>query len=147
MVYLLLDWGSIAPYLVTNAAVPLEAIILQRLPEHDRLAVRLVDAQMDVHGAVAVLLLPLIFGGKIYNSLKMLMSFKLIAVIGFLLFLGIFFAKPASWIDIHLNPACSNSANRDATSSAAGDERAIRGNVFHSRILPGAADFPRSICR
>src|SRR4051812_12648958 len=35
VIYLLLDWGSIAPYLITNAAVPLEAIILQRLPNHD----------------------------------------------------------------------------------------------------------------
>src|SRR6187551_1006328 len=34
VIYLLLDWGSVAPYLVTNACVPLEAIILQRLPEH-----------------------------------------------------------------------------------------------------------------
>jgi hypothetical protein len=99
-VYLLLDWGSIAPYLVTNAAVPLEAIILQRLPEHDRLASDWWMHKGTCTGLWLVLLLPLIFGGKIYNSLKVLMSLKLIAVIGFLLFLGVFFAKPASWIDI-----------------------------------------------
>ena len=42
----------------------------------------------------------MLFGGKIYNSLKAVMSFKLVAVISFLLFLGIFFAKPESWADI-----------------------------------------------
>jgi hypothetical protein len=51
-------------------------------------------------GLYLLLLVPLIFGGKIYNSLKLVMSFKLVAVITFLLFLGIFFARPASWIDI-----------------------------------------------
>lgn len=100
IVYLLLDWGSIAPYLVTNAAVPVEAIILQRLPEHDTLAGDWWMHKWMCTGLWLVLLLPLTFGGKIYNSLKVLMSFKLIAVIGFLVFLGIFFAKPASWIDI-----------------------------------------------
>jgi hypothetical protein len=99
-VYLLLDWGSIAPYLVTNAAVPLEAIVLQRLPDHEHLASDWWMHKWMCTGLWLVLLLPLIFGGKIYNSLKVLMSFKLIAVIGFLLFLGIFFAKPASWFDI-----------------------------------------------
>jgi hypothetical protein len=100
VVYLLLDWGSIAPYLVTNAAVPLEAIILQRLPEHDKLASDWWMHKGICTGLWLLLLLPLIFGGKIYNSLKILMSFKLISVIGFLLFLGIFFAKPESWLDI-----------------------------------------------
>src|SRR5688572_6268848 len=100
VVYLLLDWGSIAPYLVTNAAVPLEAIFLQRLPDAGVNA-----ADWWLHKGVCtglwlLLLVPLIFGGKIYDSLKVLMSMKLIVVIGFLLFLGIFFAKPASWIDI-----------------------------------------------
>jgi hypothetical protein len=100
IIYLLLDWGSVAPYLVTNAAVPLEAIFLQRLP----------DAANNVRdwwmhkwlctGLYLLLLVPLIFGGKIYDSLKAVMSFKLVTVIGFLLFLGIFFATPASWVDI-----------------------------------------------
>jgi hypothetical protein len=100
VVYLLLDWGSIAPYLVTNAAVPLEAIILQRLPDHEKFASDWWMHKGICTGLWLLLLLPLIFGGKIYNSLKILMSFKLVAVIGFLLFLGIFFAKPESWLDI-----------------------------------------------
>lgn len=100
IVYLAFDWGSIFPYLVTNAAVPLEAIILQRLPDHDNISAHWWLHKWLCTGLYLLLLVPLIFGGKIYNSLKLVMSFKLVAVITFLLFLGIFFARPASWIDI-----------------------------------------------
>jgi hypothetical protein len=51
-------------------------------------------------GLYLLIMVPLIFGGKIYDSLKVLMSLKLIVVIGFLLFVGIFFAKPSSWVEI-----------------------------------------------
>jgi hypothetical protein len=98
--YLAFDWGSIFPYLVTNAAVPLEAIFLQRLPDHDGIAAHWWLHKWTCTGLYLLLLVPLIFGGKIYNSLKVVMSFKLVAVIAFLLFLGIFFAKPSSWADI-----------------------------------------------
>ena len=100
VVYLCLDWGSVAPYLVTNAAVPLEAIILQRLPAHATNASDWYLHKWLCTGLYLMLLVPLIFGGKIYNSLKAVMSFKLIAVISFLLFLGIFFARTSSWTDI-----------------------------------------------
>ena len=50
-----------------------------------------------IFGACAV---PLIFGGKVYNSLKVIMSFKLVTVIGFLLFLGIFYAYSSTWLEI-----------------------------------------------
>jgi len=98
--YLLLDWGSIAPYLATNAAVPLEAIILQRLPDHENIASDWWMHKWLCTGLFLVLLIPLTVGGKVYDSLKAVMSFKLVAVMSFLLFLGIFFAKPSSWIDI-----------------------------------------------
>ena len=100
VVYLLLDWGSIFPYLVTSAAVPLEAIFLQKLPEHATNASHWWMHKWVCTGLYLLLLVPLIFGGKIYNSLKAVMGFKLVAVITFLLFLGIFFAKPSSWLDI-----------------------------------------------
>jgi len=99
-VYLAFDWGSIFPYLVTNAAVPLEAIFLQRLPDHEHIASDWWMHKWMCTGLYLLLLVPLVFGGKIYNSLKFVMSFKLFAVITFLLFLGIFFAKPSSWADI-----------------------------------------------
>jgi hypothetical protein len=99
-VYLLLDGGSIFPYLVTNGAVPLEAMILQRLPDAAKYASDWWLHKWVCTGLWLMLSVPLIFGGKIYDSLKVLMSAKLIIVLGFLLFLGIFFAKPADWFDI-----------------------------------------------
>ena len=100
IVYLAFDWGSIFPYLVTNAAVPLEAIFLQDLPDHEGNPAHWWLHKWVCTGLYLIILVPLIFGGKIYNSLKVVMGFKLVAVITFLLFLGIFFAKPASWVDI-----------------------------------------------
>lgn len=100
VVYLLLDWGSIFPYLVTNGAVPLEAMILQRLPDSEHIAGDWWFHKGVCTGLWFMLMIPLIFGGKIYDSLKIIMSAKLIIVLGFLLLLGIFFAKPESWFDI-----------------------------------------------
>src|SRR5205085_6822389 len=45
-------------------------------------------------------LLPLVFGGKIYSSLKLLMSLKLVLLFSFLLVLGLLFSKPATWAEI-----------------------------------------------
>src|SRR5262249_17225851 len=47
-----------------------------------------------------VLLLPLTVGGKVYNSLKAIMTFKLIVVMGFLVFLAVFYSKPDTWTEI-----------------------------------------------
>jgi hypothetical protein len=45
-------------------------------------------------------LIPLIFGGKIYNALKAIMSFKIITVMGFLLILAIFQSHWRTWAEI-----------------------------------------------
>jgi hypothetical protein len=104
IVYLMLDWGSIFPYLALNAAVPLEAIIQGEIPKYEGTSAVALQAQfmhkLTATGLYLLVLIPLIFGGKIYNSLKLVMSFKLVAVVSFLLFLGIFFSRPATWGEI-----------------------------------------------
>jgi len=75
-------------------------MILQRLPDAAKYASDWWLHKWVCTGLWLMLSVPLIFGGKIYDSLKVLMSAKLIIVLGFLLFLGIFFAKPADWFDI-----------------------------------------------
>ena len=45
-------------------------------------------------------LLPLIFGGKVYNSLKAIMSFKIVVVFGFLLVVAALFSTTDTWIEI-----------------------------------------------
>src|SRR5687768_13177133 len=77
--YLFLDLGSIFPYLAANAATPLLASIMGRVPgKADTLqlfgsSVVLNYTQMIRGTGICLFLLclvPLIFGGKIYNSIK-----------------------------------------------------------------------------
>jgi hypothetical protein len=109
--YLIFDFGSVLPYLASNAATPLFAMIYHRLPElkeplgataeqvamvaSDQLTVRMLACAVFLGT-----LLPLIFGGKVYNSLKAVMSFKLIVVVGFLLFLAIGYSTADTWAEI-----------------------------------------------
>ncbi len=95
--YLLLDFGAVFPYLAANAATPLAAVYLGHIPSG-------VGDESLVRGlGFAVFLgamLPLIFGGKIYNTLKVVMSFKIVVVLGFLMFLAVFFSSRQTWVEI-----------------------------------------------
>lgn len=95
--YLLVDLGSFLPYLCSNAAIPMTALFLGRLP----------DAQADAQliqwvgsGILLLTLLPLIFGGKVYRSLKWIMSIKLVIVLGFLMFLALGYSTWETWREI-----------------------------------------------
>jgi hypothetical protein len=97
--YLVLDFGSIFPYLAASAATPL-AMMLGKVTN---------TAEIATHAgflkglSIAIFLLsfiPLIFGGKIYNSLKVVMTFKLVVVLGFLSVLAIGYSHVDTWIEI-----------------------------------------------
>ncbi|MEX0977951.1 MAG: Nramp family divalent metal transporter, partial [Pirellulales bacterium] len=92
-----LDFGAVFPYLAANAATPLAALWLGRIPTG-------VGDESLVRGLGIVVflaaMLPLIFGGKIYNTLKLVMSFKIVTVLGFLLFVAIFFSNRDTWYEI-----------------------------------------------
>lgn len=108
--YLLLDIGAIFPYLSASAATPVFALAAGRMPNPkstDAVAhlfgFGLTDtAMLNILGCGIFLLcmLPLIFGGKIYNSLKAVMTFKIITVFGFLLVLAFCFSQPSTWKEI-----------------------------------------------
>ncbi|MGH7202095.1 MAG: Nramp family divalent metal transporter, partial [Planctomycetaceae bacterium] len=112
VLYLVLDFGSVLPYLASNAAVPLFAMLAGRLPDPGSGAVlwNVLGAEVVVRDAMmlkglgcgifVVTMLPLLFGGKIYTALKAVMTFKLIVVVGFLLVLAVFFSQPSTWIEI-----------------------------------------------
>lgn len=111
-VYLVLDFGSVFPYLAANAATPLAAVILGRIPNaetgHESLTllgmtIAFSHQQMIRFLAYVIFLgcmIPLIFGGKIYNALKAIMSFKIVTVMGFLLILAIFQSHWRTWSEI-----------------------------------------------
>jgi hypothetical protein len=97
ILYLLLDFGSFLPYLSSNAAIPLTGMVLGRLPNPatDGMLLNAVAC-----GVLLLTLLPLIFGGKVYRSLKIIMTFKLILVMGFLMVLAVGFSTFSTWWEI-----------------------------------------------
>ena len=79
--FAILDLPAILPYNASNAAVPLSAAILGRLPQSP-------DDDLLLKGlGITIFLLafvPLIFGGTVYRMLEKIMATKLIVVLGYL---------------------------------------------------------------
>jgi len=96
--YLLLDFGAIWPYLSANAAVPLVAAYFGDTPIDPLLKAHYVQ-QTGIWIFIAAFI-PLIFGGKIYNSLEKVMVAKIVLVLGYLTFLGIFYVDWATWSEV-----------------------------------------------
>ncbi|MBM4005632.1 MAG: hypothetical protein FJ295_20475 [Planctomycetes bacterium] len=99
LIYILLDWGSFAPYLAVNASVSLNTMFVTDFKPSE------VASHWWLHkwvstGIYTACVIPLLLGGKIYNSLKWLMSFKLVVVLGFLLVVGLLFSRPSTWWEI-----------------------------------------------
>ena len=95
-VTLILSLSSLIPGLSTNAAVLVATLWLDRPPT---------DADSFLVNAIAyitlgVVVLPILIGGKIYNTLQIVMSIKVFTVLGFCLFLGVFFVGMEGWIDV-----------------------------------------------
>ncbi len=97
--YLMLDFGSIFPYLAASAATPL-AMLLGKVTSTEDIASHAGLLKGLSITIFLVSFLPMIFGGKIYNSLKALMTFKLVVVFGFLLILAIGYSHLGTWIEI-----------------------------------------------
>ncbi|MBA4017815.1 MAG: hypothetical protein C0483_11625 [Pirellula sp.] len=96
-VYLVLDFGTIFPYLAASAGTPIACLYLGKMPdpvEHKSLL------EYISFGVFLLAIVPLIFGGKVYNSIRVLMTFKIFAVLGFLAVLAFFYSKPATWAEI-----------------------------------------------
>ena len=52
------------------------------------------------YGIFIACFIPLIFGGKIYNTLVRIMVVKVVFVLGYLLFLGVYFVAPETWAEV-----------------------------------------------
>ena len=109
--YLILDFGSFFPYLAAFAATPLATALMGEVPNAaDGQGVAILGIHLDIshesflrilsYGIFLGALLPLVFGGKILDSLKWVMSFKLVTVVGFLLILAIGYSSRDTWIEI-----------------------------------------------
>lgn len=94
--YCLGDFGGVWPYLSSNAAVPLAAVVLGRLPTAgDDALVRMLSYVVFLAAFV-----PLIFGRKIYTTLERVMVTKLFVVLGYLGFVALFFVSAGTWWEI-----------------------------------------------
>ncbi|MEX0727816.1 MAG: Nramp family divalent metal transporter [Planctomycetaceae bacterium] len=99
LIYLALDFGSVFPYLAANAATPLATVIRGYVPDPK------IPADKFLLSALAYVIflgamIPLIIGGKVYNSLKAIMTFKIFMVMGFLLVVGFSYISLDTWIDV-----------------------------------------------
>lgn len=92
--FAILDISFIFPYSASNAAIPLSAAILGRLPNAG-------DASLVRGLGIGIFLLafvPLIFGGTVYRMLEKLMAVKLTLVLGFLTFVAVtMVSAPVVW--------------------------------------------------
>lgn len=101
LVYLLLDFGSIFPYLAANAATPVEVVLLGgKMPDPTHVAAHWWLRKILSTAIFLLAIVPLFVGGKVYNSLKIVMSFKLVVVLGFLVVLGVFYTQLGTWKEI-----------------------------------------------
>ncbi len=97
--YLILDFGSILPYLASNAAIPLAAMIRGKIPDPS------LPADMSLLkvlscGIFLSVFIPLCVGGRVYNSIKIMMTIKLVIVLGFLTLLAVCFSTRENWKEI-----------------------------------------------
>ncbi len=94
--YALLDTAAIWPFNASNAAVPLAAAILGHLPGDGTLmwmGLTFTEGELVRWLGYLVFLaafVPLIFGGTIYKTLERAMVIKLVLVLAYLLFFGVF---------------------------------------------------------
>ena len=87
--YLILDFGAVFPYLAANAATPLASVLLGGvLPDPEQNESHRFLLRFLGYAIFLLALVPLVAGGKIYNALKAIMTFKMFTVLGFLMILG-----------------------------------------------------------
>ncbi len=95
--YAILDVAHIWPFMASNAAVVLAAVFLGHLPREDDplafLGLSLSEGELVRWLGYALFLVafvPLFFGGTVYQMLLRIMTFKVIIVLGYLIFFAIF---------------------------------------------------------
>jgi hypothetical protein len=95
-VALLLSLSALIPGLSTNAAVLITALYYDRPPTPDD-AWLINTIAFVLLGAVV---LPVLLGGKVYNTLQWVMTAKVFIVLGFCLVVGLLFVSRQGWADI-----------------------------------------------
>lgn len=96
VVYLILTLSHFLPVLAFNAATICAALYLDRPPTPDDAMVVLLLG----FACLVISVLPVAFGGKVYNSLQAVMTVKVAIVLGFTLLIGLFYVSPQHWMEV-----------------------------------------------
>ncbi len=95
-VTLIMSLSSLIPGLSTNAAVLIATLWLDRPPTgNDSFLVNTI-----AYLTLGAVVLPVLIGGKVYNTLQFVMTIKVFTVLGFCLLLGLFFVSIEGWTDV-----------------------------------------------
>lgn len=99
LVYLVLDFGTIFPYLAASAGTPVYCIFNGHMPDPKNLDDKR-TLEWISYGVFLTAIIPLLFGGKVYNSIRSLMTFKIFTVLGFLTVLALCYSNWSTWSEI-----------------------------------------------
>lgn len=92
----LLNMSALIPGLSTHGAAVIASLWLNRpAGEEDRQLVMLL-----AYACLLLVTLPVLVGGKVYNTLQAIMTAKIAIVLGFCLVMGILFVQPMHWARI-----------------------------------------------
>ena len=95
-VIMLMNLGALIPGLSTHGAAIIASLALGRPPgAEDAWLVRLL-----AYVCLGAVVLPVLIGGKIYNTIQAIMMAKVTIVLGFCLFIGVFFVAPGNWWNV-----------------------------------------------
>lgn len=99
-VYLLLDFSAVFPYQAASAATPAASIVNGQLPDPQNVASD--KTLLWILACVLFLLtaVPLVLPGKIYTVIKWIMTFKVVTVFSFLLFMVFLYTSAPTWLQI-----------------------------------------------
>jgi hypothetical protein len=130
--YLLLDFSVVFPYLAASAATPIQVILLGgQLPDPEHVASHWWLAKISACVIFLLAMIPLVVGGKIFNSLRVVMSAKLVIIFGFLLILAIFYSHFSTWTEI------GSGFFKFGTIPVRGDNASNTQNVFTTLLSTG----------
>lgn len=94
--FLALSLGAMVPGLAFHAASVISALWLDRPPNaDDRLLVVTI-----AYGCLVMAFVPVLFGGKVYNTLQLVMTVKIFGVLSFFVIVGVLFVSWQNWINV-----------------------------------------------
>jgi hypothetical protein len=95
-VIFLLSLPALIPGLSTHGAAMIASLVLDRPPgEEDRLLVTVLSYVL-----LFAVVLPVLLGGKVYNTLQVVMTAKVVVVLGFCVAVGVLCVSAGNWLNV-----------------------------------------------